>query len=120
MSASAKISFISGPLASTYSLFAVFAFFLTLTSELATPPSLIGSVSPADFPLAQPMGSKRCPTAPRRENCCLSTPPGTWDRCGSTPSAPLGCTPSQGQTGMPLYVISAVSKSSGGGRGFLR
>ena len=59
MSASANISFISGPLASTYSLFAVFAFFLTFTSELATPPSLIGSVSPADFPLAQPMGYRR-------------------------------------------------------------
>ena len=59
MSVSAKISFISGPLASTYSLFAVLAFFLTFTSELATPPSLIGSVSPADFPLAQPMGSMR-------------------------------------------------------------
>ena len=72
MSASANISFISGPLASTYSLFAVFAFFLTFTSELATPPSLIGSVSPADFPLAQPMGHRfeEGERSLRRERCC--------------------------------------------------
>ena len=96
MSASANISFISGPLASTYSLFAVFAFFLTFTSELATPPSLIGSVSPADFPLAQPMGSKRCPTAPRRENCC-STLLRLLGPLRLAPSAPPSCTPFPGR-----------------------